>query len=47
MPITDYLRDFVLVLEYHKAVQIFPCRKIDMRRIANFSVILFLKLEIL
>jgi hypothetical protein len=45
--ITDHLRDFVSDMENYKAVQVFPCWKIEIKRIAVFSVILFLKLKLL
>ena len=41
-PITDHLKDFVPNLENYKAVQDFPCRKIEIKRISKKLVILFL-----
>ena len=36
MLIIDHLIDFALALEKYKAVQIFPCRKIKIRRTTTF-----------
>jgi hypothetical protein len=47
VPITDYLRDYAPNLEKYKAVQIAPCRKIEIMRTAIFLVIMFLKLKLL
>ena len=44
-PITDHLKDYALDLEKYKPVQIFLCRKIEIRRTANFLVSLFLQLK--
>ena len=45
-PITDHLRDFVLDLEKYKVVYcfiyLFPCRKIEIWRVAILMVILIL-----
>ena len=35
-PITDHSRDYAPNLEKYKALQIFPCKKIEIRRIAKF-----------
>ena len=47
MPITDHLRDFAPDLDKYKVMLIFSCRKIEIRRIAFFLVILFLILKLL
>jgi hypothetical protein len=44
-PIPDHLRDSAPNLEKYKVVQILPCRKIEIKKIVNFLVFLFLKLN--
>jgi hypothetical protein len=44
-PITNRLIDSTSHLEKYKAMQSFPCRKIEIKRIVNYSVILILKLK--
>jgi hypothetical protein len=36
VPITDHPRDFAPNLEKYKAAQILPCRRIEIKRTANF-----------
>ena len=46
-PIIDHLKDSTPYLEKYKVVHFLSCRKLEIRRIANFLVILFLKLKFL
>jgi hypothetical protein len=46
-PITDHLRDSGPIQQKYKAVQIFPCKKIENRRTANFFVISSLRLKLI